>query len=110
MTFKKNKKINNQEQPKIFFWSLVVLIFLGIFSYSYLVRASIVNIVVRQGMEKDISNLSSRVLSLESEYVKAKNNVTLETAQDLGFVTVSSQKYLAKNTNDHVGLSVNIRQ
>jgi hypothetical protein len=108
MTFKQNKRINNSEQPKIFFWSILMLICLCLFSYGYLVRASIVNIVTRQDMEKNISVLGSKVLSLESEYVRAKNNVTLEMAQNSGFITVSSQKFVTKAKNT-LGLSVNLR-
>lgn len=108
MTLNRNKRIINSEQPKIFFWSVVLFIFLGLFSYGYLVRSAIVNIVSRQTIEKSILALSSEVLSLESEYVKAKNNVTLDSAKNLGFVTVSSQKFVTKTSNT-LGLSVNIR-
>lgn len=110
MILKINKRLNNSEQPKALFWSLVIIIFISLFSYSYLVRASIVNIVNRQSMEKEIVDLSSQVLTLESEYIKIKNNVTPEVAQSLGFVTASSQKFLAKNSNSNSsGLSVNLR-
>jgi len=42
------------------------------FSYGYCVRGAIVNIVARESMEKDLSTLNSKVLDLESKYIKAK--------------------------------------
>lgn len=108
MTFSKNKKINNIERPKAIFWCLGLFIFLGLFSYGYLVKASIINIVDRQEMNKEISILSSKVVSLESEYVKVKNNITVESAKSLGFVSASSQKFVTK-TDSALGLSVNLR-
>lgn len=109
MIFRKENKINSTEQPKIFFWSIVVLIFIGLFSYGYLVRASIVNIVERQSSEKELIDLSSRVLNLESEYIKVKNTVTLDTARDLGFTSAASQKFVTKSKNSSASLSVNLR-
>lgn len=109
MTLKnRNNRINNQDKAKVFFWSLIIVICFSVFSYGYFVRTTIVNIVVRQNMEKELSLLSSKVLALESEYVKAKNNVTLETAENYGFVAVASQKFITKANIDS-GLSVNIR-
>jgi hypothetical protein len=109
MTNNHNNKIKNAEQPKAIFWVLLVVICLCLFSYGYMVRASIVNIVERQDMEKEVASLGSRVLMLESEYVKVKNNVTLDSARALGFVAVSSQKFVDSKGTKTAGLSVNLR-
>jgi hypothetical protein len=108
MTLTKNNRINNQEKTKVFFWCLILSICLCVFSYGYLVRTTIVNIVTRENMEKELALVSSKVLSLESEYVKVKNNVTLEQAQNSGFIQASNQKFVTK-TNTGSGFSVNIR-
>lgn len=112
MSRKKEKRIKNQgtlpagrQALKIWFWSLVMLFVLGLFSYGYLVRGVIVNIVARQNIGSELSFLNSKVSDLESEYIKAKNDITLEKAHDLGFVVVSSQKFVTRNTNNP-GLSV----
>ncbi len=108
MTLSKNNRINNQDKTRVLFWSLIIMICFCVFSYGYFVRTTIVNIVTRQTMEKELSLLSSKVLSLESEYVKVKNNVTLEQAQNSGFVSALNQKFVTK-TNTDSGFSVNIR-
>jgi hypothetical protein len=95
----KNKKINNSEPLKKWFWSLVMVFVFCLFSYGYYVRGAIVNIVERQNMETEISVLNTRVVNLESEYIKAKNNITPELAANLGFVPVSNTKFVVKSVN-----------
>jgi hypothetical protein len=103
-----NKKIN-AEQSKTVIWCLFALIFLSVISYGYFVRLAVVNIVDRQEMEKEIAVTRSKVLELESEYVKAKSEVTEEIARGRGFVLASSRKFIDKNNKDLPGLSLNLR-
>lgn len=101
----KQKRINNREPSKIFCWSLVAVLAICLFSYGYFVRGITVNIVDRQNMERDISSLSTNVLTLESEYIRAKNSITGELALNMGFIPVSSQKFVQKQVNNS-GLSL----
>ncbi len=101
---KKNKKINNN-QPVISFWVLVSVFFFCLFSYGYMVQASITNIVDRQIMEEEISLLASQVIDLESQYIQSKNAINLEMASNLGFVSNLNQKFVTKN-NNNLGLSL----
>ena len=105
MSNKYEKIISGQEPLRIKFWSLIGVILLCFFSYGYLVRGTIVNIVARQNVESELSFLNSKVINLESEYLKVKNGITLETANGLGFVAVSGQKFVTKNT-EKPGLSL----
>jgi hypothetical protein len=105
MFCKKNKRICNREPNKIWFWALVVALFFGAVSYGYFVRGTIVNVVARQSMQTEITALDTAVLDLESQYIKAKNSVTYELAEQLGFVTVTNQKFVTRNTAN-LGLSL----
>jgi hypothetical protein len=105
MFSQRQKRINNREPGKICCWSLITMLSLCLFSYGYFVRGITVNIVTRQNMESDISSLSSRVLALESDYIKAKNSITGELASNMGFVPVSNQKFVQKQVNNP-GLSL----
>lgn len=96
---KKNKKINNSEPLKKWFWSLVMVFAIYLFSYGYCVRGAIVNIVERQNIETEISVLNTKVVNLESEYIKAKNNITPELATGLGFVPLANTKFVVKSVN-----------
>lgn len=100
MSIRDNKKINSNIEPvKVWFWSLITIFFFCIFSYGYLVQGAIVNIVDRQSMEGKLSALNSKVLNLESEYIKAKNNITLEKAYSLGYIAVSDQKFAIRSVS-----------
>lgn len=101
---KKNKKINSS-QPKAYFWILVSIFFFCLFSYGYMVQASIVNVVDRQAMEEEISLLNSNILDLECSYIKSKNAINLELASDLGFIPGNSQKFVTRNSSN-LGLSL----
>ncbi len=101
---KKNKKMNSS-QTKIYFWVLVSVFFFCLFSYGYMVQASIVNVVNRQAMEEEISLLNSNILDLECAYIKSKNSINLELATGLGFVPGDSQKFVTRNSSN-LGLSL----
>lgn len=101
----KNKRIGNSEGTRIWFWSLTAVLVFSSFSYGYLVRGAIVNVVARQNIESQLSTLNTKVLNLESEYINIGNSITPEKAQSLGFVPVSSQKFVLKDAS-RPGLSV----
>jgi hypothetical protein len=105
MFTRKNKRINNREPLKIWFWSLLGVFVFCFFSYGYCVSSAIVNIVERQNIENELAILNSKILDLESEYITAKNSITPELASSLGFVPVSSQKFVTKSVNNP-GLSL----
>ena len=92
----RNKRINNSESGKVWFWSLVCMACLALFIYGYMVRGTIVNIVARQNIETELSILSSKVTDLESAYIKAKNGVTEELAYSMGFIPVTNQKFVSR--------------
>ena len=77
--------------------------------YGYFVSFSIVNVVERQEIEKGLTELNSKVLALESEYVKAKNLVTVDQAKSDGFVAVNSPKFVNLDDRNTSGLSLNLR-
>ena len=100
MTINRQQKIIGNEPLKKYVWLLLLVLLFGLFTYGYLVRGAIINIVDRQNMENNLSGLNSRILSLESEYLKLKNAVTPELAFDLGFVQATAKKFVAKDTKN----------
>ena len=102
---KRNKKINSERPLRVWFWSLVFTFIFCLFSYGYCVRGAILSVVNRQNIESQLSSLNSKVLSLESEYIKAKNEITLEKAYSMGFVSVTEQKFVTRDVRTQ-GLSL----
>ena len=75
---------------------LVGLIFLGIVLYGYFLNQTIINSLYVEKSEKELSNLNLIVGELETEYFKAKNNVTLSLAKDLGFADAGPQLFISR--------------
>lgn len=101
--------MSQKKNNRIIFWSLVGILCFSLFSYGYFIQRAIVNIVARQGLERDLALLSSKVANLEADYIKAKNAITLESAQSKGFVAISNQKFVTSSeVKTANGLSVNL--
>lgn len=106
MSYRKHKTISTNSEPlKKWVWSLSSILLLCVISYGYFIRGMTVNIVTRVAMESELSTLNSKVSSLESEYIRAKNNVTMEKAQTIGFIAATNQKFVTKDVKTP-GLSV----
>jgi hypothetical protein len=98
MSKQRKKRINNPESGKIWFWSLTGILLLGFLAYGGLVRGAIVKVVTRQNLGTELTILSSRVLELETAYLKAKGEITLAKAYDLGFIEAPTKKFVMTNT------------
>lgn len=87
-------------------WFLVGIALTLIFSYAYLINASIMNIVQAKENQAHISALVSSVGSLESTYLSGKASLSIDYARSLGFSEAKTETaYIAKNSN--VALSFN---
>jgi hypothetical protein len=75
---------------------LIGLILLGIVLYAYFLNQTIINSIYVEKSEKQLSDLNVTVGELEAEYFKAKNNVTLYLAKDLGFADAGPQLYISR--------------
>lgn len=67
--------------------------------YVFLVNKTIMNVVAREKVEKNISSLSTSIGELEFKYISLKNKVTLELAHSKGFSDVSPTRFIARNGN-----------
>lgn len=106
MTIKNFKKnINNLELSKTWFWILSTFLILNLFFYFYCVCGVVVDIVQRQTLENKITALDQNIISLESNYLKIKNNITLELAQELGFKVINNTKIVTR-TDKNINLSL----
>ena len=56
-------------------------------------------------METELAVLNSKVSDLESVYIMAKNEITPELALNLGFINLTDQKFVTRNTKTD-GLSL----
>lgn len=102
----KNKILNIENLERKIFWyfTMCIIIFSGF--YLYYVNRTIVNVVERQNIEKEIALINSRLGDLESSYLSLKNGISYDLALSKGFVKVSNEKYVSRKTFNN-NLSVN---
>lgn len=94
---KKRIKIENKE--KKFFWVLSSVLISLVLSYGFFLNTTIMNAVAKQNTEKEIFALMSEVNALESEYLTAKNQITIALAMSRGFVKITLDKFATINNN-----------
>ncbi|MEI6528215.1 MAG: hypothetical protein WCO10_00905 [bacterium] len=91
-------------QEKLF-WSFVAIVAILAVSYGFLMRDLVVKVVARQNLEKEIVAMSSQVGILETKYFEQKNAITMQTAEQIGFVEAKNINYLsAANVSSNLSL------
>lgn len=75
----------------------VLSMLLVVFSvYVYCICATVVNVVVRQEIDRNIAEANSRISDLESRYIEAKQRVTLAEANERGFTSSKEKIYITQ--------------
>ncbi len=85
------------------FWSLVFVLVLSVIVYIYGISVSIMNVVLREELEHQAALTHSRVATLESEYLKAKESLDLANAVGAGFTPVSKKEYVTRGSLSYNG-------
>lgn len=94
-----------QKERRLFFmaFSLVLTLFAA---YVYFVSASVVHVIVRKEINRDIAEVSSRISELEADFITAKDGITEETVVAHGFFITEPEKiYITKTPSSLVLLS-----
>lgn len=95
----------NPEKGRRAFLMLAVLFAAQIGVYGFMVNASVSHVVARMALEKQTSELSSRVSSLESSYFALQNKVTIDTATSMHYGMATRVQYVDGNGAPVVMLS-----
>jgi hypothetical protein len=78
------------------FWGLMACIVAFACLYMYFICASIVNVIERGQIEKDIAATSAHIGDLEAQYLAKKESIDYGYAQRLGFVPAPAPQYIAR--------------
>lgn len=76
------------------FWLLVLIIAIAAGVYFYAINQTVHNVVERKHIQEDIVALRGDIGNLEFRYIDAKNDITLDTAQQLGFQQAEQPEYV----------------
>ncbi|MEK9184792.1 MAG: hypothetical protein AAB866_01335 [Patescibacteria group bacterium] len=93
---------------KIILTTLPVLICLFVF-YIFLVRQTIINVVARENIEKNIGNMLSSISNLETKYMSVKGNISLDVAYAQGFKNADSPIFITRDGLGKATLSYRIQ-
>jgi hypothetical protein len=86
----------NSLNTKVLFFVFATLLVGTFLCYVYLVNATIMNVVAREQIETNISDLSTTIGTLEYKYISLKNAVTIDLAHAKGFTDASPTSFLAR--------------
>ena len=88
------EKVLELNSEKTIFRSLFGVFTLCAGFYMYFINATVHNIVLRQNLENEASQLTLKIGSQEFEYITKRNSITLPLANSLGFKEAKVQAYI----------------
>ena len=95
-TLQLKRTTNVAETRKRFFYLAILVLGLCVCAYLYMVSLTVVNIIERRTAENNIKGFSSRLGTLELEYLSATKNIDLDMAKSLGFKEPSAIGFAGK--------------
>ncbi len=84
-------------REKIFF-VLAISIFICASYYAYIVHSTILNVVEKEKIVKEIRNKSTKVSELEGVYFKTRNQINIELAHAKGFKDGDVSNFISKKS------------
>ena len=93
-------KVHNSlyEKERMWFFVALTCLLISAALYMYFLSASVVHVVMRKEVDKEISSLSSSVGSLEAEYIEKQHSVSEDIASLRGFKKTSDTIYIDRTT------------
>jgi hypothetical protein len=101
------EKILELDREKTIFWTLIGLLFICSAFYMYSINATIHNVVQRENLEGQASQLALSIGSEEFRYISMRNSVTLPLAYSLGFKDSSAKTFISKKSVNYVSYAPN---
>lgn len=92
------KTISYEDRVHIF-WTLAAISLLSLFVYIYSINALARTVAERGHLEREVTELSSTLGTLEFSYIAKQNEITPEVARQYGFSEVKSPLYVARNAS-----------
>ena len=84
----------HQTQRLFYIVASLFLILFGL--YVYFVSASVVHVIARKEVDKEIAQVNSHISDLESQYINAKQAIDPGSVRHYGFVAAPKKVYIVK--------------
>ncbi len=91
----KIKAISYEDRARTF-WFLASVCLISLGAYVYAVNATAHHVAMRAELEREAVELHTELAELEFQYIKLKNEVTIDVARELGFTEVQNPLYIAR--------------
>ncbi len=102
------KNISYEDRVRTF-WFLASVCLISLGAYVYAVNSTTRNVALRSELERQVTNLNAELAGLEFEYIKLKNEVTLEVAKELGYQEVRKPLYISRNSTHSLSFNTESR-
>lgn len=79
---------------RMWFFSLLFLLSVIFILYMYFVVSSVVQVVVRQELDRDIAEMHSYISQLETEYIEAQHAVSEDIALQKGYIAADHKVFI----------------
>lgn len=84
-------------QYKHIFYVLAVISALSLVLYVYAINQTVRNIIARQGIERQLSGLTSQIGEMEFTYIAKENSIDLAHAYTMGFKDVTANVFVTRS-------------
>jgi hypothetical protein len=94
------------EQERIWFFTAISCVVVSVLCYMYFLSTSVVHVVMRKEIDKEMASLSSSVGSLEAEYIEVQHAVSEDIASLKGYKRTDTKVFIDR-TEGTLSLSSN---
>ncbi|MFZ2522602.1 MAG: hypothetical protein WAX44_03780 [Minisyncoccia bacterium] len=91
-------------KERIIFLTLVGALFISMCFYIYYINITVHNVVARQNLENEASQLTLSIGNKEFEYISMRNAIDLSLAQSLGFRETAVRTYISAQSQDSIAI------
>lgn len=87
-----------QNNTKTIITALLIGVLLLSVVYVLFVRSAVMNVVMREKTEAEITRLVAHIGELEFDYIEQKNNVTIDLAYEMGYSDITDTSYVSRKS------------
>jgi hypothetical protein len=84
------------EQERVWFFAALSMVLVTVACYMYFLSSSVVHVVMRKEIDKEIGILSSSIGSLEAEYIEVQHAISEDIASLRGFTRTDTKIFIDK--------------
>ena len=90
---------NTFKNTKLVIWTLAGVLVFVIVVYFVSVNQVVHYVAERQVLKSELDSISARIADLEFNTITLKNNITTDTAKDLGFKFTAKTQYVSRTSS-----------